>query len=134
MAVTPLIQSLFFVDEVESDADGKTNLKGVFDCLTILAGQKFYTEGCCIYFALREVHKRIAVKVSCTDLSGMTVIYQREPIVDASGPLETVVVCMQANRIPVPHAGVYVWDVSYNNVSIGSTRVTAIVGDSQPPA
>ncbi len=125
MSVKPSLQALWLADEVNRHDDGKVTVGGMFDEITVRSGEDFTTRAY-LFFSLRDVHDRVSLRLTYTDLEDNDVLLERT--VAATGePLRTTDMTIRINRIPVPHAGWYIWELFHGGDQLGSTRVEAKV-------
>jgi hypothetical protein len=61
------------------------------------------------------------------DLSDLSLLLDRPFTVYSSDPLASQVVCLAVPAMPVPHPGIYAWELYWQNEMIGSSRITAHV-------
>ncbi|HUR55014.1 MAG TPA: hypothetical protein VMZ71_12855 [Gemmataceae bacterium] len=122
----PTLQSLWLVDRVEFDeTTRKVNLLGLFDQIAVTPGADF-TTGASVFFALRGVHGEAQLTLFYVDLEDGEALLERPLRVEGS-PLETTDFSVRVNRIPVPHAGSYAWELHCGSELLGTARVEAVV-------
>src|SRR4051794_10494068 len=101
MSVKPLLQAIWLADAVSKDPYGKVTVVGMFDQIEVRSG-KDYTEGACLFFALRGVHGHVQLQLTYTSLADNETLLERKLTVEgADDPLLTADVTLNINRIPV---------------------------------
>lgn len=75
-------------------------------------------------FAVRGVHGEARLTLQYIDLSNDHLLIER-PVRVEGEPLDTTDMSVRVNRIPVPHPGVYAWDLYAGVELLGTCRVTA---------
>src|SRR5579884_4141382 len=122
----PFIQSLWLVDAVEKDRDtGKVNLGGLFDEITIEDPGRAFTHEAYLFCGIRNIHQKVTLNVRYTDLHDESILLDRSVSVSNDDPLTTLDFCLIIPRIPVPHEGVYLWELVWENEPVASSRLTA---------
>ena len=58
------------------------------------------------------------------DLTTLEVLLERPVRVEADDPIEVTDLVIRINDMPVPHAGVYAWELHSNGEMLGTSRVT----------
>ncbi|HYT91466.1 MAG TPA: hypothetical protein VEL76_22320 [Gemmataceae bacterium] len=86
-----------------------------------------FTAQAFLFFALVGIHGQADLALRYVDLADLSVLVDRPLSVPHDNPLVSKVVCLKAPAMPVPHPGVYVWEVWWQNEIIGSSRITAVV-------
>lgn len=125
--MSPSLQAIWLMDAVDWDeTTGKLTLSGCFDRIDIPEGAE-YTEGAVVFFSVRNVRGQARLKLMCVDLRTDEVLVDRDVIATGS-PLETTDIAVRINRIPVPHPGVYAWEVYHGRTLLGTMRYEATVG------
>jgi hypothetical protein len=126
--VKPLLQALWLVDDANQDPNtGKINVTGLFDAIEIQRPATHFTAQAFLFFTLTELHGQVDLTLRYVDLSDLSVLLDRPFTVSANDPLESKVVCLAVQAMPVPHAGMYSWELYWQNEMIGSSRITAKV-------
>ena len=125
MSVKPSLQALWLADEVNLNDDGKVTVGGMFDEITVRSGEDFTTRAY-LFFSLRDIHGRVSLRLTYTNLNDNDVLLERTFNVTGE-PLQTTDIKVLIDEIPVPHAGSYVWELFHGDDQLGSTRVEAKV-------
>lgn len=128
MPVAPQLQSLWLADEVLPDQQtGKVAVRGLFNVIEIDAPSVEFRSRSFLFFSLRGVRGTADFRLCYVDLSTLEVLRDRPVRVVSGGPLSVTDVCVHIASMPVPHPGVYAWELHYEGQMIGSSRLTAIV-------
>lgn len=118
----PTLQNLWLVDTVEFDEETqKLNLRGVADRIVIPSGADL-AYSAAVFFCVGGVHGEARLTLHYVDLSSGTVLFDR-PLRVEGMPLETTDVTVRFKRIPVPHEGVYAWELYYGIEPLSTLRV-----------
>jgi hypothetical protein len=129
VSIKPSLQALWLADEVSpDDATGKVTVSGIFNQIEVDPGTDF-TAPAHLFFALRDVHGRVELILLYVDLDDNGVLLERSVQVDGS-PLLTTDVCVRISKMPVPHPGVYSWELLFGNELLGASRVQALFSGS----
>ncbi len=128
MSVKPLLQALWLVDDANQDpGTGKINVAGLFDVIDIQQPATHFTAPASLFFALTGLHGQVDLTLRYVNLSDLSVLLDRPFRVHGHDPLAAEVVRLAAQAMPVPHPGVYAWELYWQNEMIGSSRITAHV-------
>ena len=121
-----VLQALWLLDEVEFDEDTqRVTLRGIFNSIRVEDGAGA-ASGAAVFFAVRGVHDEVRLTLRYVDLrTNMTLITR--PVRVEGTPLDTIDFTVRVNEMPVPHAGVYVWELLCGEDVLGSVRVEAFV-------
>jgi hypothetical protein len=126
MPIKPSLQSLWLADSVTKDPEtGKVDVRGMFDQIEIQEPSREFTSPGNLYCGLRDVHGSLTLSFRYTDLQDNSILVDRSLPVRHDDPLVTLDVVVAIKKIPVPHAGVYLWELVWENEVIGSSRLTA---------
>jgi hypothetical protein len=126
--VKPQLQALWLVDDARQDAStGKINVTGLFDVIEIQRPATHFTSQAFLFFALTGLPGQVDLSLHYVDLSDLSLLLDRPFSVQGTDPLLSQVVCLAVAPMPVPHSGVYAWELDWQNEIIGSSRVTARV-------
>jgi hypothetical protein len=128
VSVKPLLQALWMVDDATQDTStGKVDVTGIFDEIDILRPATHFTAQAFLFFTLTGLHGEVDLTLQYVDLSDLSLLLDRPFSVRANGPLESQVVCSRVPAMPVPHPGIYAWELHWQNELVGSSRITARV-------
>ena len=118
----PSLISIWLADAVtQSEETSKVTVSGIFDGIEIQPDTEF-AAGAVVFFAVTNVHVPTRLKLLYVDLADDEIVLERDVLVDAT-PLEATDITVRVNRIPVPHAGPFAWEVFCGEERIGSTRL-----------
>jgi hypothetical protein len=126
VAVKPILQALLLADHVYTDAGtGKKVIAGTFDCLF---GKEFPSEFYPVtyaYVCITDVHGEVPLILRYVDLSTNEVLMECGPIeVDSPDPLASIDFAVQVPPIPMPHQGVFAFELHACNELLGFLRIT----------
>ena len=126
MAVKPILQALLLADHVYTDADtGKKVIAGTFDCLF---GKEFPTEFYPVtyaYICITDVHGEVPLILRYVDLATNEVLMECGPIpVHSDDPVASIDFAVTVPPIPMPHEGVFAFEVHAFNELLGFLRIT----------
>lgn len=128
MSIKPALQSLWLVDDARQDpVTGKMDVIGRFDAIEVEWPATHYTSRGFLYFVLTGMHGKERLTLRYANLADLAVLVERQFTLQASGPLDVQDVCIHVPAMPVPHPGVYAWELYWENEMLGSSRVTASV-------
>lgn len=122
----PSVQALLLADAVYRDRDtGKKVICGVFNNFV---GIDFPTEllrSTVAYLQLTGIHGSAEIRVTYVDLAEDQVLIDCGPYtVNASSPLVNVEQSIELPFLPIPHPGVYAFEVHCTGEMIGRLRVS----------
>ena len=83
------------------------------------------------YVSLTEVRGKLPLVFRYVDLTDNNPLLVSEFEVQAKSPLETVELVLPLPRLPIPHAGVYAFEILSGNDPLGSVRL--VVEEIKPP-
>jgi len=128
VSVKPSLQALWLVDDAAQDpGTGKINVTGLFDQIEIQRPATHFAAQAFLFFALIGLHGEVDLTLRYVDLSDLSILLDHSFSVHAADPLTSKVVCVTAPAMPVPHPGIYAWELYWQNEMIGSSRITARV-------
>jgi hypothetical protein len=125
MPVNPTLQALWLVEDVTTDeSTGKVTVVGLFNQIVLPSGATEYDQPSTIFFSVSGVHGLAMMKLCFVDLTTLEVLRERPVRVDATDPLEVTDLVVRVNEMPVPHDGVYAWELYCDGEMLGSSRLT----------
>lgn len=121
----PVLQAIVLCDCVYHDArTGKKVIAGTFNTLwghefpTVFARPTF------VYLCLTEVHSETVVQLRYVDLDKDEVLLGLDGLeLSARSPLEAVELSVEVPPLPMPHAGVYAFEVHCLGAIVGTVRI-----------
>jgi hypothetical protein len=129
--MSPTLQALWLVDSVDHDeSTGKISLRGLFDRLVVSPGTES-AGGATVFFAVRGIHGEARLRLLYVDLSDDEILIER-PVRVEGEPLDTTDLSVRVNRIPVPHPGMFAWELYFENDLLGSARIEVAYGGETP--
>jgi len=126
MNVRPILQALVLADHVYIDAKtGKKIIAGTFNHLAAPEFPSFFGRTTYAFISMTEVHGNLPVTLKYTDLSTSEVLLEIRdlPMEAPNDPLATVEMVVELPRFPMPHEGVFAFEVCVNDEQIGALRI-----------
>ena len=121
---TPVLQALVLADQVYVDAlTGKKIVAGIFNQLRARKFPARFARQTYAFICLTEVQGRVQLSLRYVDLTDNSVLLQTEFAVQSENPLQSVEVIIQVPPFPMPHPGVYAFEVLCENEPLGALRV-----------
>jgi hypothetical protein len=122
------LQALWLVDDADQDpGTGKITITGLFDQIEVKRPATHFSTQAFLFFALTDVRGQVDLALRYVDLSDLSLLVEFPLSVVSADPLASTVVCVRAPPMPVPHPGVYAWELWWQNDIIGSSRIVAQV-------
>jgi hypothetical protein len=126
--VKPSLQPLWLAEDAhQHPGTGKIDSTGLFDQIEVSRPATHFTSRAFLFFTLTDVHGQVDLALRYVDLSDLSLLVERLLSVASPDPLASTVVCVAAPPMPVPHPGVYAWELWWQNEIIGSSRIAAQV-------
>jgi hypothetical protein len=126
MNVRPILQSLVLADHIYIDAKtGKKIIAGTFNHLAAPEFPSSFGRTTYAFISMTEVHGNTPVTLKYTDLSNSeTLLEIRDlPMEAPNDPLATVEMVVELPRFPMPHEGIFAFEVYAHEEQIGSLRI-----------
>ena len=126
MNVRPILQALVLADHVYIDAKtGKKIIAGTFNHLAAPEFPSFFGRTTYAFISMTEVHGNTPVTLKYTDLStSETLLEIRDlPMEAPNDPLATVEMVVELPRFPMPHEGIFAFEVFAHNEQVGTLRI-----------
>lgn len=131
VAPRPVIQAVLLADRVRIDPrTGKQDVVGVF---AKIAAARFPTSlgrETFMFLSITNITGPVRVWLRYRSLEDGVVLMESEAAtagsIAAASPTETVSIVLRLGVLPIPHPGVYVHEVLYDGVVIGSYRVSVM--------
>ena len=126
MNVRPILQALVLADHVYIDAKtGKKIIAGTFNHLAAPEFPSFFGRTTYAFISLTEVHGNLPVTLKYTDLSNSEVLLEIRdlPMEAPNDPLATVEMVVELPRFPMPHEGIFAFEVYAHDEQIGALRI-----------
>ncbi len=132
MAVKPVLQALLLADHVYTEeGTGKKVIAGTFDCLF---GNEFPTEFYQVtyaYICVTDVHGEVPLMLRYVDLATNEVLLEYGPIsVRSDDPLASIDFAIEVPPIPMPHEGVFAFELHAFNELLGFLRITVLPAEA----
>lgn len=127
MVQKPTLQALVLADQVYVDArTGKKIISGTFSNLWAKTFPASFGRSTWAYVCLTEVQGTVPITLRYTDLANNEVLLGTKEIsVQSDNPLASHELIVEVPPFPMPHAGVFVFEVYAGDEAIGSLRITA---------
>ena len=136
--MTPVLQSLLIADNIFTDAiTGRRIICGVFNAVGIMPKLPAAPDGKLpvmpcgydsgspfIYVSLTDVHGKQEFQLRYVDLKNDTVLLQLDFEVESKNPLTTVEAVFPDPRLPISEAGVFAFELLWNDQPLGSQRIS----------
>jgi hypothetical protein len=132
MNVRPILQALVLADHVYIDAKtGKKIIAGTFNHLAAPNFPSAFGRTTYAFISMTEVHGTTPVTLRYTDLStSETLLEIRDlPMEAPNDPLATVEMVVELPRFPMPHEGIFAFEVYAHDEPIGSLRIQVSKSD-----
>lgn len=127
MLIKPSLSSIWLAeDAVFDEQTGQTTLTSVFNQISLSAEGSEYDSPFSVMFTVSDVRRRCRCEMRLLDLADLSLVYRRPVILDEVSPWEVEDISLRVNRLPVFQPGAYVWELSLNEETLGSTRMTAV--------
>ena len=126
MSVRPILQALVLADHVYIDAKtGKKIIAGTFNHLAAPEFPSFFGRTTYAFISMTEVHGNLPVTLKYTDLSNSEVLLEIRdlPMEAPNDPLATVEMVVELPRFPMPHEGIFAFEVYAHEEQIGTLRI-----------
>jgi len=126
MNVRPILQSLVLADHIYIDAKtGKKIIAGTFNHLAAPGFPSEFGRTTYAFISMTEVHGNTPITLKYTDLSNSeTLLEIRDlPMEAPNDPLATVEMVVELPRFPMPHEGIFAFEVYAHEEQIGSLRI-----------
>lgn len=124
-AVKPVLQALILADHIYQDAgSGKRIIAGTFNRLRVDTVPCHFGVVTWAYICLTEVRGEIQLELRYVDLKDHKVLLHLEGLkVKHDNPLGNVEVVLPIPGFPVPHEGVYAFEVHWAGEMLGFLRI-----------
>ncbi len=127
-AVKPVLQALILADHIYQDAgSGKKILAGTFNRLRVEKVPCHLEAVTWAYICLTEVRGEIQLDLRYVDLKDHKVLLHLEGLkLKHDNPLGNVELVLPIPRFPIPHEGVYAFEVYCADELLGSHRIEVV--------
>ena len=125
MVQLPKVQALVLADHIYRDPNsGKLSILGIFNRLITRGLPKTFERTTFAYVCLTDLLGTVEVELRYRDLRTNEVLMQTVPLsVRSDDPLLSIEMVIEVAPFPMPHAGVYTFEVHTRNEMLGSLRV-----------
>jgi hypothetical protein len=126
MNVRPILQALVLADHIYIDAKtGKKIIAGTFNHLAAPEFPSHFGRTTYAFISMTEVHGNTPVTLKYTDLSNSETLMEIRdlPMEAPNDPLATVEMVVELPRFPMPHEGIFAFEVYAHEEPIGSLRI-----------
>jgi hypothetical protein len=132
MAAAPSLQAIWIADNAFQNEDGKVTVSGMFDRIDIDYPATSYTRPAVLFFCLRDVRGIIELTLRYVDLDDNSVLKEKRIPVQCESPMLTQDVRIDIKSIPIPHTGVFAWELLCKGTMLGCCQINAYVAN--PPS
>jgi hypothetical protein len=121
----PVLQAIVLCDCVYTDArTGKKVIAGTFNTLWGHEFPTVFSRPTYVYLCLTEVHAQTTVQLRYVDLDKNDVLLGLDGLeISANSPLEAVELAVEVPPLPMPHAGVFAFEVHCLGSIVGTVRI-----------
>ena len=123
--VQPVLQAFVLADHIYMDASsGKKVIAGTFNHLTApsLPGQ--FSGSKYAFVALTDLHGELELSLRFVDLNGGETLFELRGLrVESKDPLATVELVVEIPELPMPHEGVFAFEIHAAGQMIGMVRL-----------
>jgi hypothetical protein len=133
MPVLPVVQALLLADHVYEDGvTGKKVIAGTFDCLYAKEFPTHFYSVTNAYVCITEVRGEVPLILRYVDLATNEVLMECGPItISSDDPLASIDFAVQVPPIPMPHEGVFAFELHAFNELLGCLRITVLPEDDE---
>jgi hypothetical protein len=126
VAVKPVLQALVLADQIYTDGrSGKKVIAGTFNRLWTHKMPARFGQTTWAFICLTEVRGTIQIRLRYRDLRSSEVLLETGEIeVKSDDPLVSAEIIVQVPPFPMPHEGVYAFEVYTGEELLGSLRVS----------
>lgn len=126
MVQKPVLQALVLADHIYVDERTKKKvIAGTFSCLWAKEFPASLNRTTWAHICLTEVQGSVPVSLRYTDLKSNEVLLRTEGLtLQSDNPLMSHELAVEVPPFPMPHPGVYVFEVYVGEEAIGSLRLT----------
>lgn len=130
----PILQALVLADQVYIDATThKKVIAGTFNRVWAPSFPTVFERGTWAYICLTEVREPVKIQLRYVDAEAHQVLMEAIPVgVQATSALDSVELVSAVPPLPMPHEGVYRFEVYAADELIGSLRITASRREAEP--
>ncbi|MFQ5804841.1 MAG: hypothetical protein ACE5I3_00160 [Phycisphaerae bacterium] len=125
MIPKPVLQAIVLADQVYTDRDsGKKVIAGTFNRLWATEFPARFSRPTWAFICLTNLQGRVEVNLRYIDLSSSEVLMETKPIpVQSEDRLASLELMVQVPPFPMPHEGVYAFEVHAAGEMLGSVRL-----------
>jgi hypothetical protein len=110
-------------DDVAIDPETKrVDLVDVFNKIEVSPGTTDFTGGFYLFFSATAIRGQQWCELTLTFAETLEEIYRRPVRLDWEDPIGMLDMTVRVNSLPVPYAGMYIWDLAYQGNSLGYSR------------
>ncbi len=121
----PILQAIVLCDCVYADAaTGKKVIAGTFNTLWAAEFPTQFARSTFVYLSLTDVHDHAVLQLHYVDLKTNDILLGLDKLhIAAASPLECVEVALEIPPLPMPHPGVYAFEVHCEGTIVGTIRI-----------
>jgi len=121
---SPVLQALVLADYVYQDAKtGKKVIAGTFNRLTSLQFPCVFSRPTWAYVCLTGIRDKTPLSLQYVDLQDNRVLMKFDLQVEADDPLRSIELIFEVPQFPMPHEGVYAFEILHDGTQLGSVRI-----------
>lgn len=127
MATKPVLQALVLADQIYVDArTGKKVIAGTFNNLWAPSFPAQFERTTYAFICLTGIRDTVELILRYVDLRSNEVLMETNPFsVSCDNPLKSVEILQPVPHFPMPHEGVYAFEVYAGAEMLGSLRISA---------
>jgi len=132
---TPILQSIVLADYIYTDAQtGKKVIAGTFNAMRPQQIPSTFNRSTYAYICLTDIKGNCDIEMKYVDLeTGEPLIALEGVRVASESPLDSVEIVVEVPPFPIPHPGVYTFEVHGDHVLLGALRIT-VMPNEEPAA
>ena len=127
MATTPTVNTIIVADHIWR-GQGKTNIIGIFDVLSVPQLNPTYAQEICIYIAVADVASDTTAKLSITHLESDHSVFVHDVPVSKSEKLSQshLIIPVPENTLDFPYEGIYAIDICFEDIAVKTLRINVL--------
>ncbi len=132
MSVSPSLLAVWLAEEViPDDRTHKVTVRDIFNLIEVPTGASSYDAPAVVFFSLTGLRGRVDLRLCVVDLESMEVLLERPVRVEHDDPVGAFDVWVRVNSHPIPHPGVYAWELYHGYEMLGCARLTVRTEDGR---
>lgn len=128
MSLVPSLQAMWLAEDVTKDpGTGKVTVRNLFDQIALPDGETVFDAPVRLFFGISDQRPDVKLFLCFVDYSDYRVLKGREIKIYGLSPLAVTDVQVTVGATPIPHPGVYAWELHHEGEIIGRSQITATV-------